>query len=75
MYVGGEAPPLKFRNFCVLKHTAVWDEAEAEAGGNGGGSSNAPSKHFSYRLLLAGAAFAYVYNRDSIMCISGAYII
>ncbi len=69
--VRGEAPPLRFRSFCVLKHTALWEEAEEAASSNGAGGGG--GKLFGYRLVLAGAAFAYVYNRETIMCFSGQW--
>ncbi len=68
MSVHGEAPPTNFKSFCLLKMTALWEESEESAAANNGAGGGGNSKSFGYRLLTAGAAFAYLYDRGGVRC-------
>ncbi len=53
---------MQFSSFCVFKHTETLPDGNDEDNG----------KHFAYRFLMPpGEKFAYVYNKEGVLCFSG----
>ena len=58
-----EATPMKFCEFCILKHQSHLGQGYEKSGVGGN-----RAKPFNYRLLTFGGQFAYVFNSEGIMC-------